>query len=102
MFTHYIDTTSTAVINNTAVTNNAAVIGGAVGGTVLLILLCSIFWCMIHCYKKKGASRTTRKQHFTPAPILFYNYDSSHGSELTSIKINEAEVDSEMEARICK
>ena len=51
---------------------------------------------MIHRYKKKGATYSTGKVHFAPAPI------SSYGFKLARIKIKEAAVYSGMEARICK
>ena len=67
---------------------------------MLLIVLCSIIWCMIHCYKKKGARPSIHRLDFRPSSILFHNYNSSYGFELTSI--TEAVGDSGMEARICK
>ena len=91
------------------VTNTIGIIGGAVGGTVLLILLITLCIIMRYVRTKRKSNYSTGKARFmTPVSFLNHphvaNYNSSCDLELTNMKSNitGTYVGIHMDARTCK
>ena len=100
MFSHLGDGTSTNV--SAVAADASAAIGGGIGAAIFLILLiialCILLWCMINYYKKKKTKYFGDRVYFSN---ISQNSTLSYNPRyLSSIKATE--VDSNVEAKICK
>ena len=98
MFSHLGNETSTNV--SAVAVDASAAIGGGIGGAVFLILLiiamCILLWCMIKYYKKK------KTKYFGDRVYFSRTLQDSTLSYNPRYLLNIKEVDSDVEARICK
>ena len=80
--------------------NPVTAIGGAIGGTILLVLLitlCILLWCV------KNSRKNKKTKYLNATNVHFMKASSNSGHYIPeSLNMKFTDVHSEMEERICK